>query len=156
MRQIGNRFHHMRFCSIIVLLKKQSDTIIDFMRKIDSKFIWGTVIFVLALALRLIYFFQIRAHYPGWDTPTIDPLYHDLWAKQIASGDILGAGPFFRAPFYAYFLGLIYAVFGPSLAIAKIMQHIIGAFSCLVIFLFSDRVFGRKIAVISGLISAFY
>jgi tetratricopeptide (TPR) repeat protein len=126
------------------------------MRKIDSKYVWAIAIFAVALALRIIYFLQVRSSYPGWDTPTIDPLYHDLWAKQIASGDLLGTGPFFRAPLYAYFLGAIYAIFGPSLTAAKIVQHIIGAFSCSLIFLFTDRYFNRKVALISGLISAFY
>ena len=141
---------------IIVLPRNQGDTIINHMRKIDSKYVWALAIFAVALALRIIYFLQVRSNYPGWDTPTIDPLYHDLWAKQIASGNVLGTGPFFRAPLYAYFLGAIYAIFGPSLTAAKIIQHIIGAFSCSLIFLFSDRYFNRKTAFISGLISAFY
>ena len=95
------------------------------MRRIDSRFVWAAVIFLAALAVRLIYFFQVKANFPGWDSPTIDPLYHDLWARQIASGDLLGSGPFFRAPFYAYFLGLIYTIFGPSLAAAKIIPMFI-------------------------------
>jgi len=126
------------------------------MRKVETRYLWAFAIFGIALALRIIYFLQIRSNYPGWDTPTIDPLYHDLWAKQVASGDLLGSGPFFRAPFYAYLLGAIYAVFGPSLTAAKIIQHILGAFSCSLIFILADKYFGRKIAVISGLIASFY
>ncbi len=124
------------------------------MKRLNSKEIWAIGIFCLALLVRLIYFFQVKANFPGWDTPTIDPLYHDLWAKQIAGGDLLGSGPFFRAPFYAYFLGLIYAIFGPSLTIAKIIQHIIGAAGCSLLFLFADKYFNRKIAVTAGLIAA--
>ncbi|MEE9554218.1 MAG: glycosyltransferase family 39 protein [candidate division Zixibacteria bacterium] len=126
------------------------------MRKLDSKYIAAFSIFAVALILRLIYFFQVKSGFPGWDTPTIDPLYHDLWAKQIAAGDLLGSGPFFRAPFYAYFLGLIYAIAGPSLAISKIIQHLLGSLSCALIFLFTDRYFNRKTAVLSGLLCAFY
>jgi tetratricopeptide (TPR) repeat protein len=118
--------------------------------------LWALAIFIGALVLRLIYFFQVKANFPGWDTPTIDPLYHDLWAKQIASGDLLGSGPFFRPPFYAYFLGFIYALAGPSLAVSKIIQHLAGSLSCLTIFLFADRYFNRRVAVLSGLISVFY
>jgi tetratricopeptide (TPR) repeat protein len=128
----------------------------DIMRLMkNSKYLWAVAIFIIAMALRLTYFFQIKANFPGWDTPTIDPLYHDLWARQIASGDFLGSGPFFRAPFYAYFLGLIYAVLGPSLAAAKIIQHLTGAATCSVIFLFSDKYFSRKVAITAGLLSAF-
>ncbi len=126
------------------------------MKKIESRYLWALIVFAIALALRIIYFLQVKAGFPGWDSPTIDPLYHDLWARQIASGDILGVGPFFRAPFYAYFLGLIYAIFGPSLAIAKIIQHAIGSVSCSLIFLFAYKYFGRRVAIVSGLVSAFY
>ena len=124
------------------------------MKDRDTKYIWAGVIFIVAFAARIIYFAQIKENFPGWDTPTIDPLYHDLWAKQIASGNILGAGAFFRAPFYAYFLGLIYAIFGPSLAAAKVIQHLIGAATCSLIFLFTDKYFNRKTAILSGLLAA--
>ncbi len=129
--------------------------IMSFMKQPRGREFWAFTIFTAALVLRLVYFFQVKANFPGWDTPTIDPLYHDLWARQIASGDILGSGPFFRAPFYAYFLGLIYAIVGPSLTAAKIIQHIIGAASCSLIFLFADKYFSRKVAVTAGLLSAF-
>jgi tetratricopeptide (TPR) repeat protein len=124
------------------------------MKRLNAKEIWALAIFAAALLIRLIYFFQVKANFPGWDSPTIDPLYHDLWARQIASGDILGSGPFFRAPFYAYFLAFLYTIFGPSMAAAKIVQHIIGAASCVILFLFVDKYFSRKIAILSGLLSA--
>jgi tetratricopeptide (TPR) repeat protein len=125
------------------------------MFKLDSKKIWAISIFAIALAVRLIYFFQVKSNFPGWDTPTIDPLFHDLWAKQIAGGDILGSGPFFRAPLYAYFLGLIYSITGSSLITVKIIQHFIGSFTSAFIFLFTDRFFGRRIAIMAGIIAAF-
>lgn len=124
-------------------------------RRLKAEHFWALLIFGVALIVRLVYFYQVKANFPGWDSPTIDPLYHDLWAKQIASGNILGAGPFFRAPFYAYLLGLIYSVFGPSLEAAKIIQHVIGALTCSVIFIFADRYFGRRAALTAGLISVF-
>jgi tetratricopeptide (TPR) repeat protein len=119
-----------------------------------KRHIGAFIIFIAALILRLVYFYQVKVNFPGWDAPTIDPLYHDLWAKQIASGDLLGSGPFFRAPFYAYFLGLIYAILGASLAAAKIVQHVIGALTCSVIFIFADTYYGRKVAILSGLLAA--
>jgi tetratricopeptide (TPR) repeat protein len=121
----------------------------------NTKYIWAGIIFIVAIAARLVYFTQVKANFPGWDTPTIDPLYHDLWAKQIAAGHILGAGAFFRAPFYAYFLGLIYAIFGPSLAVAKVIQHLIGAATCSLIFLFTDKYFDRKAAILSAFLATF-
>jgi tetratricopeptide (TPR) repeat protein len=126
------------------------------MKKPESRYFIALAIFAGAFLIRLVYFLQIKANFPGWDTPTIDPLFHDLWARQIASGDLLGTGPFFRAPFYAYFLGLIYAVFDHSLAAARIVQHLIGSLTCALIFLFADRFFNRRIALLSGIAAVFY
>jgi tetratricopeptide (TPR) repeat protein len=141
--------------NINILRNRSGCFIISCMKRLNAKQIWALAIFATALLIRLIYFFQVKANFPGWDSLTIDPLYHDLWARQIASGDILGSGPFFRAPFYAYFLGLIYAIFGPSLIAAKMIQHIIGAASCVFIFLFTESYFDRKTAVMAGFLSAF-
>jgi len=67
---------------------------------------------LLALALRIIFLIVMKSGWPGWGSPTIDALYHHLWALQIAQGDILGGGPYFRAPLYPLFLGLLYAILG--------------------------------------------
>lgn len=126
------------------------------MKRFESKYLIAAAVFVAAFLIRLVYFLQIKANFPGWDTPTIDPLFHDLWARQIAAGDLLGVGPFFRAPFYAYFLGLIYALFDHSLIAARIIQHLIGSLTCALIFLFTEKYFNRRIALLSGIVAIFY
>ena len=102
------------------------------------------MIFVLAFSLRLAYLSQVKTSplfYPpssGLD----DSLYHH-WAESIAHGDLLGQGAFNAMPFYPYFLGLIYKLFGSSILIAKIIQFILGSFSCLLIYFIAKRIFGN-------------
>lgn len=112
-------------------------------------------IFVLAYALRFIYMLQMQSS-PHFFSPTMDPLFHDTWAQNIAGGNWIGTKVFFRAPFYAYFLALIYKIFGHSYIIPRLVQHLIGSFSCVLIYYLARRLFGRKVAVVAGLIAATY
>ena len=112
-------------------------------------------IFVVALAVRLIYLLQIESSLPFFHAPIMDELYHDTWAQQIASGQWVGEQPFFRAPLYVYLLALTYKVFGHSLLIPRMLQIIMGSLSCVLVFLIAKKLFNRTVAIISGLIAAF-
>jgi len=121
----------------------------------DKDRIWVVFIFLLAFVLRIIYLLQMRSN-PHFFSPTMDPLYHDVWAQNIASGNWIGSKVFFRAPFYAYFLAMVYKIFGHSYIIPRVIQHLIGSFSCVLVFFLARRLFNRKVAIISGLIAATY
>jgi tetratricopeptide (TPR) repeat protein len=112
-------------------------------------------IFFLAFILRLIYLLQVRSN-PHFFSPSMDPLYHDIWAQNIASGNWIGSKIFFRAPFYAYFLAIVYKIFGHDYIIPRLIQHLIGSFSCILIYFVAKRIFNRKVAVVATLLAAFY
>ena len=112
-------------------------------------------LFLFAFFLRLIYLLQVKSN-PFFYNLSLDPLFHDLWAKSIASGDWVGQGVFFRAPFYPYFLGIIYKILGHDLFSARLIQHLIGSFSVILIYLLARKLFDRRMAVISGLLAATY
>ena len=113
------------------------------------------LIFLFSLALRLIYLLQIRAN-PHFNVPTMDPLYHDVWAQNIASGNWIGSSIFFRAPFYPYFLALVYKIFGHGYLIPRLIQHLLGACSCVLVYLLAKRLYNRATAIIAGLIASTY
>lgn len=122
------------------------------------EFIWPLIIFLLALSIRLTYLYQMR----------IDPTFNylqqgldmerfDRWAMRIAQGDLfLGNKTYFQAPFYTYFLAAIYRLFGHNYLAVRLIQFLIGSFTCLLIFLAGREIFGEKVGVIAGLLSAFY
>jgi tetratricopeptide (TPR) repeat protein len=112
-------------------------------------------LFLFAFFLRLIYLLQVKSN-PFFYNLSLDPLFHDLWAKSIASGDWIGQGVFFRAPFYPYFLGIIYKIFGPDLFLARLIQYLIGSLSVILIYLLARKLFDRRVAVIAGLLAATY
>jgi tetratricopeptide (TPR) repeat protein len=117
--------------------------------------IWMLAVFLLAFFLRMIYLLQVKAN-PHFFSPTMDPLYHDVWAQNIASGNWIGGRVFFRAPFYAYFLATVYKIFGHNYVIPRVFQHLVGSCSCVLVYLLAKRLFNRKVAVVSGLIAASY
>jgi 4-amino-4-deoxy-L-arabinose transferase-like glycosyltransferase len=86
----------------------------------------------------------------------LDEQFHDIWAKSIASGNFIGDRIFFRAPLYAYWLGLNFAVFGHSYIIPRIIQHILGTASVVLLYFLARRLFDKKVALLSSLLMATY
>ncbi len=121
----------------------------------EKERIWILAIFLLALALRIIYLLQIKTN-PHFFSPTMDPLYHDVWAQNIAGGNWIGGKVFFRAPFYAYFLAIVYKIFGHSYIIPRVIQHLIGSFCCVLVYFLTKRLFSRTVAIVSGFMAATY
>ena len=52
---------------------------------------------------------------PLGDHPVVDASWHNIWAGEIANGDIFVYSPYFRAPLYPMILGLVYFFTGGSI-----------------------------------------
>lgn len=113
------------------------------------------LVLFLALLLRIVYVHQLRAS-PLFDTLIMDELYHDRWAKALASGNWIGDEVFFRAPLYPYFLGVLYRVFGQNYLLVRLIQGFMGSASCMLIYLLARRTFNFAVAFGSGIAAAFY
>ncbi|MGA2090492.1 MAG: tetratricopeptide repeat protein [Endomicrobiales bacterium] len=113
-------------------------------------------IFLCALVVRLLYILQVR-HTPVLDFLYIDSAYYHAWATAIAHGDILGGTQIFvMAPFYAYFLALIYRIVGNQYITVLFIQIVIGSLSCVLLARIAQKYFDNRTAVIAGLIGAVY
>ena len=113
-------------------------------------------IFILAFLVRFIYLIQIKSSLPFFSAPIMDELYHDSWARQIASGQWVGGEPFFRAPLYVYLLALTYKIFGHGFFVPRLLQIVLGSLGCVMTFLIATKLFNRTIGILSGVIAAFY
>lgn len=113
------------------------------------------LIVALALSLRLIYLVQI-ADNPFFAYPNNDPLTYDTMAQDIANGNWVGDDVFFKAPFYPYFLALIYTIFGHSYFIPRLIQTVIGAFTCLLVYALARQFFDESTARLAALFAAIY
>jgi 4-amino-4-deoxy-L-arabinose transferase-like glycosyltransferase len=114
------------------------------------------LVFLLALALRLVFFFVNKAGNPLFYHPVLDSLFHHRWAEEILSGSFWGSEVFFRAPLYPYFLALLYKVSGSSIAFAVLCQHVIGALSVVLVYLLAREFFVARVAILASAMAALY
>ncbi|MHC4945654.1 MAG: tetratricopeptide repeat protein [Planctomycetota bacterium] len=113
-------------------------------------------IFLVALIVRGIYLFEMRAS-PTFEVLLIDEESYDLKAREIVeTGDWIGDKVFYQDPFYPYFLALLYKVFGHALFLVRMIQALIGAITCLLIYALASRVFDRVTGLVAGLLAAIY
>ena len=115
----------------------------------------GILVFLVAFALRLIHVWQMRRS-PFFDVLLGDAHGYDGWAQRIASGDWIGHDVFYQAPLYPYFLGFMYWVSGRSLLLVRVVQAVIGSFSCVLIYAAARRLFSERAGVVAGLMLAVY
>ncbi|MFA5276716.1 MAG: tetratricopeptide repeat protein [Candidatus Omnitrophota bacterium] len=59
-------------------------------------------------------------------------------------------------PFYAYFLAFLLKVSGENIAFVYLIQFILGAISCVLVYLIAKRIFGRACAFIASLLCVWY
>ncbi len=114
------------------------------------------VVFVVALAARLLVLGQLSNNYPGFDNPSVDSRWHLLWARQLAEGGWIGNSIFYRAPLYPYLLGIFFTIFGENLWLIRIGQAVLGSVTAVLVFLLGRRLFDRRIGAAAGLIWAFW
>ena len=116
---------------------------------------WALLLLGLALALRLAHLATI-ARSPFLEHLGLDPLFHDEWGRRIASGEWVGTGLFYQDPLYAYFLGVVYAIFGHQRIAAVAIQLLLGTLVAPMLFAAADRALGRGPAIVAGLLAATY
>lgn len=118
------------------------------------------LIFLIALIPRFSWFFIKGRHLDitvpvggdsvGYDTLAQNLLtYHQLAFKP-------GKPTAFREPLYPYFLAGVYAIFGHSYNAARMVQVIISAFTCVVVFLLATKLFDKKVALLASFVTCFY
>ena len=119
--------------------------------------ILGAAIFILALCVRIIYFFQLKSspffYYIG---NKLDPQIYYEWALRIAQGDWFDKDIFIGMPLYAYFLGMIFLVFGKNIAAAIFFRLLLSSVNCLLVFLIAKKLFSIGVAVVAGIIAVLY
>src|SRR3974377_1358387 len=112
------------------------------------------LIFAVALAVRLVHLWSMR-NSPFFDVLLGDAQSYDTWARQIAAGDWMGAGVFYQAPLYAYFLGALYTIHR-SLTLVRVCQAVIGAGACVLLGRATRHLFGKTAGLFAGLMLALY
>jgi len=116
---------------------------------------WALTVFVIALVVRVLYLLD-GADSPSYANPVVDAQTYDYIARALASGWGIDAGLFWQPIFYPLFLAAVYKVVGTSILLVKVLQAIVGASTCVLVFELGRRMFSRNVGVVAGLIMALY
>ena len=113
------------------------------------------MIFILALFIRLL--FVLIFTYAPLET---DAKEYDALGYRLSQGkgyvNALGEPTAYRPPIYPIFLGSIYYIAGHDLIWVRLMQAVLGAGICVLVFLIASVIFDRTTAVLSGCLCSFY
>lgn len=116
------------------------------------------IIFSVAFLVRLVYL-AVYTSSPFFEVHIADALYHEEWARRILGGDIFSLkmhGVLYKAPLYPYFVAFGYWLSGNSNFFLMLLQVLMAAGSCLLIFLIGRRYFGVPAGLVGALVYNFY
>jgi len=124
-------------------------------QRLPADTLWFWVIFGCAFLIRLVYLIEIDS-IPLFYNLAGDGRTYDEWGQRIVAGDWLGQGVFYQAPLYPYFLGVLQIILGHNLWLVRLIQIVLGAISCALIFQIGRNLFSRQAGIAAGLILACY
>lgn len=116
---------------------------------LDSENKFSAAAFLFALALRLAYVLPLSPDKLSPDASS----WMDI-ALGIAQGS--GFGGTTRAPGFAFFLAGIFSVFGKSVAAVRVLQAVLGAFTCVLVYKTGKRLFSEGAGRIAAVLLSFY
>ncbi|HVP09887.1 MAG TPA: glycosyltransferase family 39 protein, partial [Phycisphaerae bacterium] len=112
-------------------------------------------IFAAALAVRAVYLHESSAN-PTFYSLTLDSRDYYLRAVGLAQNGVIDTNFFWQPTFYPFWLGVLFKLTGPSILVAKILQIVLGAITCVLTYRLGCRIFDRRIGLLAGAIVAFY
>lgn len=109
----------------------------------------------LALAFRFIILVQ-TSRTPFFEVANIDSASYQKWARELVSDGWWPVRNFYQSPFYAYFLAILYKVFGEGPWMPRVVQVVLGSLSPVLVYAMGTRLFSRRVGWIAGLLLCVY
>jgi tetratricopeptide (TPR) repeat protein len=117
---------------------------------------WLAAITLFALAVRLIYFLQIR-NSPFFNHLFLDMALYDRLAGEILEGPWYGRRVPMVSPLYPYILSGFYLASAKSIAFVRFFQLMLGVVNCILVYFCGRKLFNNRIiAGIAGLLMTGY
>lgn len=113
------------------------------------------VILSVALGVRLFFALTTEEVLPWSDEREYHLLALEMqhsWAYRDSSGGSVVYWP----PGYPYFLAGVYRALGPSISAARVAQAVLGALTCMLLYLIAARLLGKRPAVLAAALAAVY
>lgn len=115
----------------------------------------GLGVFLLALLVRGVYLYD-SSDSPTFYTPIVDSQTYDGLARGLAEGLPMTNEFFWQPLFYPLFLAVVYGLSNFSILCVKIIQVVLGALTAVFSFRLSEKIFGRGVGLLAGVITAIY
>lgn len=111
-------------------------------------------VFVVALIPRVVHLTELRSNAPTFYRPEGgDSIFYD----RVASGEKTPSRAYFHSPLYQWFLTGLYRTFGRNLVLVRLVQHLLGALTAVLVYLIAMSLFARlETALAAALVSAFF
>src|SRR6185295_16129449 len=121
---------------------------------VDARVV-AAALFGLALFVRVLLLFQI-GRTPYFEVGNIDSTAYLQWANRILENGWTPTGTFYQSPFYAYFLAILYKLFGVGPWSPRVVQVLLGSLSPVLLYAIGTRLFSPRVGFIAGLGLALY
>lgn len=113
---------------------------------------------VLALVVRAGFVLTLQERWYFYDT-----VHYDAAARSLLRGEgfryerpFFGTTAYNLEPIYPVFLAANYALFGRRFVAVRLVQAVLGALTCVIVFFLARRLFGTKAAAVAGGVCAVY
>ena len=110
---------------------------------------------MFAIFVRAVYLYESSDN-PTFSVPIVDSLTYDQMARDLAEGKPLTSALFWQPLFYPLFLSAIYRLSNSSILLVKIIQALLGALTCVLVYRLGRKIFDTATGFIAGFIAAFY
>jgi 4-amino-4-deoxy-L-arabinose transferase-like glycosyltransferase len=125
------------------------------MKRLQS-YLPALAIFFLALFVRVVYNLTVAQGY----APLYDAGYYNTLALHLAYNHCFCFVPHSattsRAPLWPAVMAGIYLLLGPQNIYARLFLCLVGSGTCVLVYLFAKDIFGRRIALVAGILAAVY
>jgi 4-amino-4-deoxy-L-arabinose transferase-like glycosyltransferase len=130
-------------------------------RKRFNAILPATIIFIIAILVRILFNFTVARNY----TPINDSANYQAVALSILHQHcfcLLPPPPIVpqptvdRAPLWPLTIAIIYGLFGPQNLFVRLFLSVVGAGTCVFVYLFAREIFDHFFAMLAGLAAAFY
>lgn len=115
----------------------------------------GATVFLIAILTRLGALAELR-DLPLFRTLQLDSSEYHAWALHLLSREFFWPADLPHGPGYPAFLAALLGIFGGSLTAVRIVQSLLGATTCLFVFLIARRTYGEKAGLAAGILCAVY
>jgi 4-amino-4-deoxy-L-arabinose transferase-like glycosyltransferase len=123
-----------------------------------GKDLYPFYLFGIATVVRIAYILTSQGN-PFFSVPIVDLRYNWDFAGEILAKGISGVSPDFlgwKPVIYPAFLALVRFLSGSSLTVSQILQSILGAFNCVLLYHLAKRHFEERVSHIAGGLMALY